>query len=124
MVRYFANDPTFGVNEQAIDDLIRHTLVNVSHAVNGSSKNLQVNLKVLVDKIRQRSDYGQEVCCSYGDVAWTSIDLCGKRSVVEQLSAEVRNVLDKYTPVNLDISLSAHQVLSWMMNLRTHRLDF
>lgn len=121
VVRYLANDPTFGVDQQAIDNLIRQTLVNVSHAVNGTTKNLQVNLKITVDKIRQRSDYGQDVCCSYGDADWTSIDLCGKRSIVEQLSAEVRSVLDKYTPVNLDIALSVHQVMPWRMNVWTHR---
>ena len=110
IVTYLANDPTHDVSEQAIDDLIRRTLVGVSYDVNGTTKKLQMNLKIMVDKIRQRSDYGQEICCSYGDVQWTSIELCGKRTIVEPLAAEVKDVLDRYTPAIFEITLSAHQV--------------
>ncbi|CAF4736765.1 unnamed protein product [Rotaria sp. Silwood1] len=110
LVRYFADSPQFGVDEQQIDDIIQHNLFNISYHVSITSEKLELNLEELQKKIQQRSDYGQDICCLYNyrkgsreTIRLPSIHLCGTESIVQQIYQEVKRIADDYAPIPSDL---------------------
>jgi hypothetical protein len=111
LVRYFADNPQFGVDEHKIDDIIHHNLFGISYQVSITSKKLEINLEQLQNKIQQRSDYGQDICCLYNhQKELPSIDLCGTKSIVEQIYQEVKKISDEYAPIPCNVKLQPDQV--------------
>ncbi|CAF4612237.1 unnamed protein product, partial [Rotaria sp. Silwood2] len=134
LIRYFADSPQFGVDEQQIDDIIQHNIFNSSYHFLMTSKKLEINLEQLQKKIQQRSDYGQDICCLYNDrkgstekIRLPSIHLCGKKSIVQQIYQEVKTIADNYAPTPCNIQLTSNQVciviFSKHFNLRNTYLE-
>ncbi|CAF1120872.1 unnamed protein product [Rotaria sordida] len=117
LIRYFANNPQFGIDEQEIDDIIQNNLFNISYHVLITSKKLEINFEELQKKIQQRSDYGQDICCLYNyrkgsteRICLPSIHLCGTESIVRQIYQEIKRIADEYTPTLCNIQLTSNQV--------------
>ncbi|CAF1400134.1 unnamed protein product [Adineta steineri] len=113
LVRYFANNPQFGVDEQKIDDIIHHNIYAIVHQILITTKTLEKHLEELQTKIQQKSDYGQNICClyNYSDKnRLFSIHLCGTKTIVDDIYSEVKKIIDEYAPVPCNIQLPLNQV--------------
>ncbi|CAF2078344.1 unnamed protein product [Rotaria magnacalcarata] len=117
LVRYFADHPQFGVDEKEIDDVVQRSLFNISYPVETTSKKLGIKFEELEKKIKQRTDYGENICCLYkyqkGSTDQTrliSIHLCGTESVVRELYQEFKKISDEYLPIPCNIQLNSDQV--------------
>jgi hypothetical protein len=110
-VRYFADNPQFGVDEQKLDYILIQNLVSMSYQVLITSKKLETNLQKLQNEIQQRSDYGQDICCLYNDQKeLPSIHLCGIKSIVQKIYQEVKTIGDEYTPILCTVQLKPNSV--------------
>ena len=91
----------------------------MSYQVLKTSKNLEINFEECQKKIRQRSDYGQDICCLYtrpkesaNNIELPSMHLCGIESLVRKVYQEVEKVADQYMPILCDTQLTSNQVRS------------
>jgi hypothetical protein len=110
-VRYFADNPQFGTDEQKLDDVLLHQLAGKSHRVSNTSKNLENKLRELENRIQQRSDYGHDICCLYNHQNdLPSIHLYGTKSIVQQISQEIKKIREEYIPISCQVQLQPNEV--------------
>lgn len=126
-IRYFADHPQFGVDEQKIDDVIINKLFNSSHNFPITSRNLEIALENLQQKIQRRSDYGKDICClfilgtrSVEEKPSTAVYICGTKNIVQQIHQEIKNVTDEHTPVSCTTQLTADQVCTFKICTNTN----
>ena len=87
-------------------------LCAASYRVSTSSLKLEDKLRKFEQQIQQRSDYGQEICCCYNhhQRELPSIDLCGTKSILQQIYQQVKKIGDEYMPIPCDIQLQTNEV--------------
>lgn len=105
-VRYFANNPHFGIDEDKLDKILLHQLCGRSFPVLILTKNFEKSFQILGNQIEKRSDYRQDICYSYDtEKKPLSIDLGGTKAIVQKLSQEIQQIHEQYTPVPCPIRL-------------------
>jgi hypothetical protein len=122
-VRYFADNPQFGTDEQKLDDILLHHLFGISYQVLITSKNLENKLQELENRIQQRSDYGQDICCLYNrQNELPSIQLCGTKSNIQQIYQDFKKISDEYAPMPCRVQLQPNevriQISSWSQSIQ------
>ncbi|UJR14782.1 hypothetical protein I4U23_001770 [Adineta vaga] len=118
LVRYFADNPQFGTDEQTIDDIIFQNLYDIVYQLSAMSRKLDMKLNELQKIIHNRSDYGQQLCCWFNSRKESteknrlhSIYLGGTKAIVDEIIQEIKKIAEEYTPVLCNIQLISNQVI-------------
>ncbi len=111
LVRYFADNPQFGTDEQKLDDVILNHLIDKSHQVSITCKNLENKLQELENRIQRKLDYGEDICCLYDHQKdLPTIYLYGIKSIVQQISQDIKKIFEEHTPISCRIELQPNEV--------------
>ena len=110
-MRYFANNPHFGIDEDKLDEILLYNLCGRSFPVSVTTKTLEKNFQELENRIEHRSDYRQDICYFYDPQQKSpSINLGGSQTIVQQIFREIQQIHGEYAPILCPIRLQSLEV--------------